>query len=242
MMTKKDKRHIDICFSPQQVPLYERKDNITIVIDLFRATSVIVNAIYNGAKTIIPVSEINELLEYKEKGFLISGERNAERLDNVDFGNSPLEFNTPIIKNKKIAISTTNGTKAFKAVKNSKCVVASLLNYSAIVEYISNIKNDVLIVCSGWKMKMNIEDTLLASKFAETFLENNNFYSESDSIAIAKSMLKNAGNNWEEYILKSSPRLMSKYELLKNDIKFALQKDVCNVVPRYKNGEISIYD
>lgn len=234
------KRHIEICFSPALYNDYKRENNLVVVIDLFRATTVIVTALENGAVAIKPVAEIQNASNYANQGYLTAGERNGYQLVDFDFGNSPLEFKSERIQGKKIAMTTTNGTQAFAAALNDETIAAALLNYSAVTDYIKNSEKDVLFLCSGWTMKMNIEDTLLAGAFANELLVCNEFYSSSDSIAIANALVNAAGDDWIEYILEASPRLRGKYELLKDDMAFAMQKDYTNIVPILVGNELII--
>ncbi len=237
-MERPKKHHLDICFSPALYPNYHKEGNLVVVIDIFRATTAITTGLANGATCIRPIAEIEEALAYKEKGYLIAGERDGYQLENFEFGNSPLEFTPAKVAGKKVAMTTTNGTRAFAAAAGEKVIAASLLNYSSVIDYINFFQGDVLLLCSGWTMKMNIEDTLLAGKLANDLLLHEKWESQSDSIAIADAMLEKAGGDWLTYILKSSPRLNGKYEMLKDDIEWALHQDVTDVVPVLLNDEL----
>ena len=46
--------------SPALLHLYDVKDTIVVVIDVLRATSTIAAAIFNGAKSVIPVDSVAE--------------------------------------------------------------------------------------------------------------------------------------------------------------------------------------
>lgn len=234
------KYHVDICFSPDLYAHYHRDGNLVVVIDIFRATTAITTALANGAAAVIPVSAIETALQYREQGFLIAGERNGDKLDAFDFGNSPLEFSPEKVQGKTIAMTTTNGTRAFAAANNQHCIAASMLNFSAVVAFVQRAKTDVVFLCSGWTMKMNIEDSLLAGAFANELLNIPMFFSESDSIAIAQSMLKSAGNDWLSYILNASPRLRSKQQSLQKDMDWALQKDYTDIVPVMIDGQLVV--
>jgi 2-phosphosulfolactate phosphatase len=239
-MKTAQKRHVDICFSPLLFDNYKRKDNIVVVIDLFRATTVMVTAMKNGASSIKPVADIETASKLANHGYLIAGERNGDQLDDFDFGNSPLEFQTDRIDGKRIAITTTNGTQAFAAAQGYETIAAALLNYSAVIDYIKESNKDVLLLCSGWTMKMNIEDTLLAGALANDLLQMDAFYSMSDSITIASSLLNAAGDDWISFILEASPRLKGKYEMLKEDMAWAMQRDIADIVPIMNNNELCI--
>lgn len=56
---------IETILSPQGLPSLARRDlsrSVCVVFDILRATSTFVTALHNGAKGIIPVSEIEEAL------------------------------------------------------------------------------------------------------------------------------------------------------------------------------------
>lgn len=237
-MQQKPQKHIDICFSPGLIEHYERENNLVVVVDLFRATTAITTALANGAKSVIPVADIKTAITYSKKGYLIAGERDGNQLDRFDFGNSPLEFTPEKIEGQNLAMTTTNGTQAFAATGEKHVIAASLLNYKAVMAYVMRQQKDVVFLCSGWTMKMNIEDSLLSGRFALDLLQDEQFYTDSDSIAIAKSLTEKANNNWHDYILASSPRLKRKYPKLKDDIRFALEENTTTVVPVLKEGHL----
>lgn len=72
----------------------ELKNKNVVVIDTLRATSVITTALYNGAKEIIPVSEVEEAIELVKSldktTYLLGGERNSTKIEGFDLSNSPL--------------------------------------------------------------------------------------------------------------------------------------------------------
>ena len=83
---------VEVCFSPQLFDLFDTKESIVVVVDIFRATSAMVTAFQHGAKSFIPVSTIKEAKEYKDKGFIAGGERNGEVVKGFEFGNSPFSY------------------------------------------------------------------------------------------------------------------------------------------------------
>ena len=48
---------------------------VVVVIDILRATSTITTILHNGASAVIPVKEEQIARDYKEKGYLVGGER-----------------------------------------------------------------------------------------------------------------------------------------------------------------------
>jgi phosphosulfolactate phosphohydrolase-like enzyme len=76
--------NIDAIFSPKELPALAGRDlreTVCVVFDVLRATSTFVTALNNGAREIIPVSEISEALELKKIApFCRHAFRSARRL------------------------------------------------------------------------------------------------------------------------------------------------------------------
>ena len=51
------------CLSPSLLDLYDVDKSIVVIIDVLRATSTIVTALYNGAKCVIAVDSVSRCIE-----------------------------------------------------------------------------------------------------------------------------------------------------------------------------------
>ena len=114
------KKFVHVCLTPALIDQFDVSEAIVVVIDILRATTTMCVAFDHGAELMVPVEHIEECTPYKEKGFLIAGERSGEQLAGFDFGNSPFSYTEEAIKGKRIAITTTNGTRAIKAAQQRK--------------------------------------------------------------------------------------------------------------------------
>ena len=87
---------VDIIISADDITESKIENKIVVVIDMFRATSVIVTALSNGCKEVIPYLTIEETLEHAKKlnreDYILGGERRAVKIDGFDLSNSPLEY------------------------------------------------------------------------------------------------------------------------------------------------------
>ena len=84
---------IETILSPALFPFRTMNDtHICVVTDILRATTSICTAIRNGAKAIIPVRSIEEAKQYKDKGYLVAGERIEKTFPFADRVNSAVEF------------------------------------------------------------------------------------------------------------------------------------------------------
>jgi 2-phosphosulfolactate phosphatase len=65
--------------TPSLLELYEIKDSIVVIIDVFRATSTMATALFNGATKIIPVDSAEHCIEMgKQTGGITAGERDGK--------------------------------------------------------------------------------------------------------------------------------------------------------------------
>src|SRR5690606_27773834 len=156
------KYRVEVCFTPGHYPLYAQDMGIVVVIDVLRATSAMVAAFENGVDRIIPVSTVEEARRYIGRpGYIAAAERNGEVVEGFDYGNSPLAYVGQDLRGKTIVMTTTNGTKAINMAKDArKLVVGSFLNLSALSEWLVQQNDNILLLCSGWKDKFNLEDSV----------------------------------------------------------------------------------
>lgn len=227
-------KHIEVVVAPELTPNYDADGKLVVVIDIFRATTTIVTAMANGIHQVKTCLEAEEAIALKKEGYLVGGERNGLKLEAMDVDNSPLTFLNDVYANCKLAISTTNGTKAVDfSLKAKEIIIGAFVNISAVVDYISNSDLDVLLVCAGWKGKMSTEDFMFAgaviSQLSDDFLLT-------DSSEIALSYYD------ESYATKlvSCEHALRLNKLEKQeDVSFCLSKDLYGIVPKYHDNLMS---
>ena len=71
--------NIEVCHTPQAYSLFHKENAIVVVIDVFRATSAIVTAFYNGVSKMVPVASVDEAREYQRNGYMAAAERDGDR-------------------------------------------------------------------------------------------------------------------------------------------------------------------
>jgi 2-phosphosulfolactate phosphatase len=228
-----EKNKLEVVLTPSLLPLYEVKGKVVVVIDILRATTSMCVAFETGVQKILPVLTPEEGKLFKDFDFLCAAERNAIKVQGADMGNSPYEFQNPLIKDRSIAFTTTNGTKAIKAAKEQGAAViaiGSFLNLDALCKWIIRQQKSVLLVCAGWKDKFNMEDTLFAGAIVEQV--EHNFTIECDSSLAAQLLYATHKNNLEQLVRRSSHaqrfKLMDANE---DDVLFCLQHNTMDLVP-----------
>ena len=227
-----EKNKVEVCLSPALYKFFENPDAIAVVTDVLRASSAIVTAFMNGAKRIIPVGTLEQAKAMKEKGFMVAAERDGIVRDFADFGNSPYNFTPGRVKENDIVYSTTNGTQAIQlASKSHAVIVGTFLNLQAVVDYLIHMNKDVLIICSGWKSKFNLEDTLFAGAVAEKLLQNEKFYTICDSTVASQDLWAIAKDDLINYIAKAAQKHRLKKNKLDDVIEYCLTLDQTNMIP-----------
>ncbi len=230
---------LDACFSPYLYPVYRDDESIVVIIDILRATSAICTAFEHGAEKIIPVASLEEAKEWKSKGFLVGAERDAIPLPGFDFGNSPFSYMGDAVKDKTIVITTTNGTQAIDAAKDAyKVVIGSFLNITSLCNWLHSEKRNVLLLCSGWKNKFNLEDALFAGAMTESLTLLSEEFKLGDACLALKYLYQQARNEPYKFLSNSSHKERLAALNLKKDIKYCLTPDQTAVIPVLKNGEL----
>ena len=231
---------VDVCLSPDLIHLFSLKNKVVVIIDIFRATSVICTALNNGITEVIPISDLSQLNEFDSNNFLIAAERDGKIVDGFKFGNSPLHYhNNPHILGKKLVLTTTNGTRAINLSKNEaeSVIIASFLNITAVTDFLKKQQKDILVLCSGWKGKISLEDTLFAGFILEKLVKLG-FKSESDSSFLSRQLYNDSRTNLIKFALQSSHKKRTENLGIDKDLKFCLQLDVFDNVPIHKDGGI----
>lgn len=230
---------VEVCFSPSQYHLYKSDFEIAVVIDVLRATSAICAGIEHGVEQIIPVSTVEEAMEYKKKGYTAAAEREGKIVEGFDFGNSPFSYMNPELKGGTVVMTTTNGTKAISMASDMPIVVIGALNnLDALSQWLSEQGKDIILLASGWKDKFNLEDTICAGAIADKLIESRKFRAEEDSTIAAKFISRSAKENMLSFLKASSHRQRLRKLNLNEDVKFCLTPNNLTAIPILKDGAI----
>ena len=223
---------VDACFSPKLYPVYEDPESIVVIIDVLRATSAICTALHHGAEKIIPVATVDEARRYKESGMLAGAERDAIKVEGFDFGNSPFDYMGPDIEGKTIALTTTNGTQAIEVSRKAyKVVIGAFTNITSLCEWLVSQNRNVLLLCSGWKNRFNLEDSLFAGAVTHQLVKRNRNYKLGDGCLALKYLFQMAEKSPARFLAKASHKERLWRLGLKDDIRYCLQTDMTDVIP-----------
>ena len=223
---------LDACFSPYLYPVYQDNESIVVIIDILRATSAICTAFEHGAEKVIPVASVDEAREFKRQGYLVGAERNGEVVDGFDFGNSPFSYMGEKVKGKTVVITTTNGTHAIQVARNAyKVVIGSFLNIDSLCNWLIEENRNILLLCSGWKNKFNLEDALFAGSVTEKISALSDNYERGDACLALKYLYELAKQDPNKFLNHSSHKERLARLNLKKDIRYCLTPNQTNVIP-----------
>jgi 2-phosphosulfolactate phosphatase len=198
-----------------------------------------VTALAHGVAAIKPFAKLEDCLAMKAEGYYTAGERNGEKVDGFDFGNSPFEYMDPKLKGERIAFTTTNGTQAIARSEGAKeIIIGSFLNLSSVTRYLKEGSDNVLVVCAAWKGKVNLEDTLFAGALVELMKES--IEPDCDAPLAAQRLYNLARYDMVDFLKDSSHVKRLNRLNIHKDIQFCLTPDQYDVVPRLINGSLII--
>ncbi|MFN5253321.1 MAG: 2-phosphosulfolactate phosphatase [Chitinophagaceae bacterium] len=240
MSEQKKKPSLHTVLTPSLLDLYEVHDSIVVIIDVFRATTTMATALYNGASKIIPVDSAELCIEMgKQTGGITAGERDGKIIPGLAYGNSPSEYPRSFIENKTLVITTTNGTKLLHmALKQGakEVITGSFPNLSKVVSFLKEQNANIILGCSGWKNRFNIEDTLFAGAVIEEIKDQ--FTIHCDSSYMANNLYNMHKADLPNYIKTLTHWHRLAAYGLEEDMLYCISKDVAPSLPIFKNGAL----
>ena len=228
--------------SPKLLDIYDVTNTIVVIIDVFRATSTIATALYNGAARVIPVDSVDKCMEVgKTTGGITAGERDGKVIEGLEYGNSPAEYPREFIEGKTLVLTTTNGTKLLHMALQSgaaEVITGSFPNLSAVCDHLTQQNKHVILGCSAWKDRFNLEDTLFAGAVISRIKEH--FTIHCDSSLMAENMYTMHSQDIKSFIRNTTHwHRLSLYGLEK-DLEYCVTPDQANILPFYKDGDLII--
>lgn len=160
---------------PKLIPEGGLVGHTAVVIDVLRATTVMVHAMVAGTRSIVPCLEIDEARQVAtslpEGKSLLAGERQGLPIPGFQLGNSPASFIPDLCKDRTVVMTTTNGTRALLACLSAqRILVAAFVNLSATASVLRSCAEvaPVHLVCAGTDGLVSLEDSLLAGALASS--------------------------------------------------------------------------
>ncbi len=219
-------------------------NRIVVVIDVLRATSVITYAMSQGASEIIPLASVEEALQmakaFPRGSALLGGERESGNIPGFDLGNSPREYVAEKVKEKKLILTTTNGTKAFQLVSPGREILAgSFFNIGAVAQRCLELYGDLLIFPSGDEGNFSLEDTVCGGMLIDLILEKGKKpVSLTDASRCAQIVYRRFKNNLLEAFRLSRHGKELIDRGFEDDLAYCAQIDITSLVPIFRGDVI----
>lgn len=234
---------IDCISNISETHAHDLAGKTVFVIDVLRATSVMITALENGAAGIVPVETVALAKQTCKHGNLLAGERKCKQIPGFHLGNSPGEYTKEIVAGRTIVMTTTNGTRGIqKALKGASVFAGSLLNAAACAQAALKLNRDVVLLCSGTKDVFALEDGLCAGlivheirKATEAPVSVTDF-----AAAMADAYAYNA-HRLEETLLACDSGVRLSGLGHAEDILYCAQTNRIDLVPVFSNGEMKPY-
>jgi len=236
--------HIDVQFFPFPPSPHLLSDRTIVVIDVLRATSVMVYAMAHGAKEIVPVKTVEEAFQlaktFVRNTTLLGGERESNRIEGFDLGNSPGEYTSEKVAGKRLILTTTNGTRAFHSVSSAaEILVGSFFNVTATAHRCLEGERDLLLFPSGDEGNFSLEDTVCGGMVIDRIVKKvKKPVTLTDTSHSAHILFQRFQANLVEafYLSSHGKDLVDRGH--GEDLPYCAQVDITNMVPAFKEGVI----
>jgi 2-phosphosulfolactate phosphatase len=153
----------------------KKAKGLTVIIDVLRAFSTACYAFDKGVSKIYPVGNLELAYQFKRENpdFILVGERNEQKPEGFNFGNSPSQLIQGNIENKTIIHTTSSGTQGIVNARNAdEIITGSFVNAGAIVRYIKNKKpKHVSLVCMGYACQYSTDEDTFCAQYIKNELE-----------------------------------------------------------------------
>ena len=172
MMPEPERPAVYVHLLPGLIPPGALLGGIAVVIDVLRATTVMIQALASGCEAIAPCGEIEDAFrvaaELPPGSTILGGERQGLPIEGFDLGNSPADYTEDACAGKTLVMTTTNGTRAILAsLEADRVLIAAFVNLGETVQAlaVNALKVHGLpmhLVCAGTDGRVSVEDTLLS--------------------------------------------------------------------------------
>ena len=213
----------------------------TVVIDVLRASTTIVQALQNGAREVIPVASVEFAVKVSGGMFggqtLLGGERNTKKLEGFALGNSPFEYTTEVVGGKTIILFTTNGTKAIvKAKFSENLFIAAFTNLNAVANHLVKLDKDFEILCSGRGNYFSMEDVICAGKLITEIHKINRDIELTDSAKASLALSKSFGKSLITMMKQTEHGKILIENGFNEDLKFCSRINTSETIPYMASG------
>lgn len=154
----------------------KKAKGLTVIIDVFRAFSTACYAFDRGIERIYPVGDLEKAYQMKKQNpdYILVGEREEQKPEGFDFGNSPSQLMTASLNGKTMVHTTSSGTQGIaNATGADEILTGSFVNAQAIINYIRKQNPEkVSLVCMGYSCRYPTDEDTLFAVYIKNELED----------------------------------------------------------------------
>ena len=233
---------LNVLISPVNADELYFTGKTTVVIDVLRASTTIINALANGAREVVPVATVEFAVKVSGGMFggqtLLCGERNTKKIEGFALGNSPAEYLPEVVDGKTIVFYTTNGSKSIvKAKFSQKLFIGSFINLKILAEQLVALNNDVEILCAGNNNLFCMEDIVCAGKLIDEIKNLTGEIELSDSAKAAAALSKTFGKNVLKMLSETEHGKLLIENGYREDLELCAKLNSVNLIPLL-NGNV----
>ena len=213
---------IDVALGPTEL----RPAQLTVVIDVLRATSTATQALASGYRRVLVAETIDRALELRKPGRVLAGERQGVKPPGFDQGNSPAEATE--VRGDELVLATTNGGPMIVAAARDAphVVLACMLNLDASIRTLRTHEGEeILIVCSGTDGAVALEDVYVAGRLSAALAGE-----RSDAAHVAEAVARAFGTPFDALAISADAARLRAVGLGKDIAECAVQSAL-DVVP-----------
>lgn len=221
-------------------PAHSVQESYAVVIDVLRATSTIITALHNGARSVIPVSDVPEAIALTRSldrdSVLLCGERQGVRVSGFDLGNSPPEFTSERVAGRTLVMTTTNGTRAILAVREARvAAVGGIVNATAVARRAAESGLPLTLLMAGTRNRFSLDDALAAGAILDALPSG----AEPDDLGHVCRRLYRENRKDPAAALEQCSHYHDLMALgFGEDIAYCMSRDVLDTVPRFHSDHI----
>ena len=237
---------LEVFLSPRELVPGDIQGRVVAVIDVLRASTTVAVALANGARTVVPVEDVDEAItrakQFDPGQVLTAGERKMLPIAGFDMGNSPLDFSESKVGGCTVIITTTNGTRALMGLSGARDIaVASYVNHAAVSAMLRAAarSTDISIVCAGTEGHFSLEDAACAGRYVRSITQASPSITMNDAAHACALIDGRYGDNIAEIFKDSSHGRALAEAGFGDDLVACAQLDTHSVVPIYQERQIT---
>lgn len=240
---------LDVVFTPAALAGHEVAGRPVFVIDILRTTTVIVAALFRGARAVVPVATVEEATRLAQglgaDGVVTVGERHGVPIEGFDLDNSPVAVTEERVRGKTVVLTTTNGVPALLATQGaSEVFIVAASNLSVAGERARRLlaeRKDLLILCSGREGNFALEDGYAAGRLATLALDGTRRRKGlNDAGLVVVDLARRYGGNWERALTRSTAGRQLMLSSRRDDLAEATRQDAFPVLPVLRDRRITV--